>query len=89
MACNDSHQLNSETLVMDRLFVCDDHWWIVDFKTSAPASGITTDHFVAEECFATGSIGLQQILEILVGNSPSMTSHNPNCQSKRLCISPR
>ena len=54
--------------VIDRLFVSDDVWWIVDFKTSAPASGVTIDHFVAEESQRyRGQLGqYKAVLETLV-----------------------
>ena len=59
---------NPKRFVIDRLFVSDGHWWIVDFKTSAPANGITTDHFVAEELlrYRAQLAQYQHILEILV-----------------------
>ena len=66
MACNDQINSNPKRFVIDRLFVSDGHWWIVDFKTSAPANGITTDHFVAEEVlrYRAQLAQYQHILEI-------------------------
>ena len=58
--------------VIDRLFLSDDVWWIVDFKTSAPASGVTIGHFVAEESLRyRGQLGqYKAVLETLVEEQP-------------------
>lgn len=58
--------------VIDRLFVSDDSWWIVDFKTSAPATGITTEHFVAEETqrYRGQLVQYKTVLEALIREQP-------------------
>jgi ATP-dependent exoDNAse (exonuclease V) beta subunit len=39
-----------QRLVIDRTFVEGDCRWVIDYKSSKPAAGVSLDAFVAEEC---------------------------------------
>ena len=62
----------AKRFVIDRLFVSDDTWWIVDFKTSSPASEISTDQFLAEEShrYRGQLVQYKTILDSLVKEQP-------------------
>ena len=58
--------------VIDRLFLSDGAWWIVDLKPSAPANGVATDHFIAEETqrYRGQLVQYKTVLQTLTAEQP-------------------